>query len=133
MGPVFDRLHIIENIVGVQKMFYLKINVWKIYSKAVAPNLFVTAEGSMHDNFTATREYFMMVALFQQPKWSYQYEPLDKAATVCSFAPSPTLSLYAPMLSLYAPSSASTGKMDKSHVQVPALSKGEKWGGYAFS
>ena len=31
-------------------------------------------------------------------------------STVCSFASSPTLPLYAPMLSLYAPSSASTGK-----------------------
>ena len=49
-------------------------------------NLFVTVDGSMHDNFTAAREYSMMVAIFQQPKWSYQYEPSDKAATVQSAA-----------------------------------------------
>jgi len=41
--------------------------------------------------------------------------PPDKAATVCRFAPSPTLSLYAPMLSLYAPNSG-WGKIDKSHA-----------------
>jgi len=80
------RLHITENIVGVPKMFYLKRNVWKIYPKPVVPNLFVTADRSMHDNFTAAREYSMVVALFQQSKWSYQYEPLDKAATVQSAA-----------------------------------------------
>jgi len=28
MGPVFHRLHKTENIVGVPKMFYLKINLW---------------------------------------------------------------------------------------------------------
>jgi len=37
------------------------------------------------------------------------------------------------MLSLYAPNSASTGKMDKSHAQIPALSKEEQWGACAFS
>jgi len=52
----------------------------------VVPNLFVTADRSMYHNFTAAREYSMMVALFQQPKWSYQYEPLDKSATVQSAA-----------------------------------------------
>jgi len=79
-------LHITENVVRVPKMFYLKRNVWKIYPKVGDPNLFVTANRSMHENFTASQEYFMMVALFQQPKWSYQYEPLDKAATVQSVA-----------------------------------------------
>jgi len=72
MGPVFHRLHITENFVGVPKMFYLKTNVWKICLKAVVPSLFLTADRSMHDNFTAALEYSMMVALFQQPKWSYQ-------------------------------------------------------------
>jgi len=80
-------------------MFYLKINVWKIYPKAVVPNLFVTADRSMQDNFTAARGYSMMAALFQQPKWSYQYGPLSYYSTVCSIAPPPALSLYAPMLS----------------------------------
>jgi len=28
MGIVFHRLHITENIVGVPKMFHLKINLW---------------------------------------------------------------------------------------------------------
>jgi len=84
MGPVFHRLHITENIVGVPKTFYLKTNVWKIYPKAVVPNLFLAVDRSMHDNFTAVREYSMTVALFQQPKWSYQYEPFDKYATVQS-------------------------------------------------
>ena len=63
-GPVFHRLNITENIVGVPKVFYLKINISKMYPKAVVPNLFVTAEGSMHDKFTAARKYFIMVALF---------------------------------------------------------------------
>ena len=71
----------------------------------MVPNLFVTADRSMHDYFTAAGQYSMMVVVFQQPKWSYQYEPSDKVAVVvCSFAPSPTLSLYAPTLSRYAPS-----------------------------
>ena len=86
MGPVFHRLHITENTVVVPKMFYLKTNIWKIYPKAVVPNLFLTAGRSMLDKFTAAREYSVMVALFQHPKWSYQYEPLDKAATVQSAA-----------------------------------------------
>jgi len=30
MGPVFHKLHIAENIVGVPKTFCLKINFWKI-------------------------------------------------------------------------------------------------------
>jgi len=67
-------------------MFYLKINVSKIYPIAVVPNLFVTSDLSMHDNCTAAREYSMMLARFQQPKWSYQYESLDKAAAVQSAA-----------------------------------------------
>ena len=33
------------------------ISVWKICIKAVVPNPFVTAARSMHDNFTAAREY----------------------------------------------------------------------------
>jgi len=72
-------------------MFYLKI----IYPKAVVPSLFVPADRSMYHNFTAAREYSMMVALFKQPKWSYHYEPLGQGCyrTVCSFAQSPTLSL----------------------------------------
>ena len=87
-------------------MFYLKTNVWKIFPKPVVPNLFLTADRSVHDNFTAALEYSMMVALFQQPKWSYQFEPLDKAATVQSAALLHLQhSLYAPMLSLYAPNS----------------------------
>jgi len=86
MGPVFHRLHTTENIVGAPKMFCLKINVWKIYPKAVVPNLFETAVRSMYHNFTTGREYSMMVALCQQPEWSYQYEPLDKAVTAQSAA-----------------------------------------------
>ena len=34
----------------------------------MVPNLFVTADRSMYRNFTAAREYSMMVALFKQPK-----------------------------------------------------------------
>jgi len=49
---------------------------------------------SMHNNFSAAREYFMIVALFQQPKWRYQYEPLDRAAIslqLCSISNTLTL------------------------------------------
>ena len=83
MGPVFHRLHITENIIGVPKLFYLKINAWKIYPKAVVPNLFITADRSMHDNFTAARPgviydgcSFSMVA----PKWSYHQIRLLQSA-----------------------------------------------------
>jgi len=33
-----------------------------------SPNLFVTVDRSMYDNFTEVREYSMMVAVFQQSK-----------------------------------------------------------------
>jgi len=53
----------------------------------VVPNLFLTADRSKHDNFTAVLEYSMIVSLFQHPKWSYQdMKHLDKAATVQSAA-----------------------------------------------
>jgi len=37
----------------------------------VVPNLFVTADQSTLDNFTAAREYPMMFAIFKQVKQSY--------------------------------------------------------------
>jgi len=36
-------------------------------SQGSGPNLFVTADRSMHDSFIAAQEYSIMVALFQQP------------------------------------------------------------------
>ena len=46
MGPVFHRSHITENIVGIPKMFYITINAWKIYPKAVVLNLSVIVDQS---------------------------------------------------------------------------------------
>ena len=86
MGPVFHRLHKTENIVCVPQMFYLKIHVWKISPKAVVLSLFVTADRSIHDNFTTAGEYSMTVALFSAAEIKLPVWALDKAATVQSAA-----------------------------------------------
>ena len=56
-------------------------------TRAVVPNLSVAADRSTLDNFTSAREYSITVVIFNRwNKWSYQFEPSDKAATVESTA-----------------------------------------------
>jgi len=40
----------------------------------------LSKSGSRLDNFTSAREHSIMVVILQQLKWSYQFEPSDKAA-----------------------------------------------------
>jgi len=97
----FMDLHPLNHIYGAQ--------VKKPWSKPVVPNLLVTADRSTLDNFTAAREYSMLVVIFQQLKRSYLFEPSDRVAAC------PTLSLYAWTLSPCARNCASIGRIDQPH------------------
>jgi len=58
---------------------WLNVHFWNS-----GPNLFVTADRPTLGKFT-TREYYMWVAIFQQLKTSYRFEPSDKtAACLCA-------------------------------------------------
>jgi len=48
-----------------------------------SPTFFQPRTDQRLENFNAAREYSMMVVILQQLKWSYQFEPSDKAAAAC--------------------------------------------------
>ena len=50
--------------------------------KRLVPNLSIIADRSSLDNFTEAQYDPMMVVILQQLKWTYQFEPSDKAASV---------------------------------------------------
>jgi len=47
IGPIFRKLHITENAVGVPNNLISTISVWKIYIDPVVPQNFVTADRSI--------------------------------------------------------------------------------------
>jgi len=56
--PIFHKVRITENAVGVPKILVFLKYVWNIHNKAVFSNPFVTADHSTLDNFTAVWVYF---------------------------------------------------------------------------
>ena len=91
MSPVFHRLHITENSVGVPQMFYLKINVWKVYPNAVVPDLFVTAGRSVHDNILPRPGSTLWRLLFSNSRnevttMNHQIRLLQYSLQLCSIS-----------------------------------------------